>query len=248
LNPPKKAQYIVKQLEDPANSKVNYRSAYFVGEPGTGKTMMAKAIAYKMAQKGWTCKRLSSCELIGKYRHETGMRLENLLETAAASDKPTLIIIDDLNLLLEHTGSKYHDTAETAAILWDFLNRENNNEKLFFIGTMYRANKLPEYYKNRMMSNGIYFPLITNPKFINKLIRKTLTTQHTHLDKAVTDSFLNETLAKIGPCSARALTLMSENIFFMLEENDEKKSIPITKAHIERAIKEYMLVKKTMDS
>src|SRR5579871_5874826 len=79
---PKRAQAIVKHLQDPHYFPHNrdYRSAYFVGEPGSGKTTMARAIVYKMSKKGWNHKFIGSTELLGEYRNQTAIRLEKELE------------------------------------------------------------------------------------------------------------------------------------------------------------------------
>ena len=59
---PKEAQFIIKYLQNPTFFELtqDYRSATFVGEPGSGKTTMAKAIAYHMSLQGWEYKFLSS--------------------------------------------------------------------------------------------------------------------------------------------------------------------------------------------
>lgn len=154
---PKKAQNIVKQLENPARSRVNRRSIFFIGDTGTGKTMMSKAIAHKASQKGWNFKHISSSELMGSYRNETAIRLKSMLEKAAASNQPTLIILDDLDLFLQHTDSKYHDTAETSATLWHFLEREQYNQNLFFIGILPISTKMSNASRDRIIGNCVIF-------------------------------------------------------------------------------------------
>jgi hypothetical protein len=63
-NSPIEAQYITNHLQDPDffSDNQDYRSTIFVGEPGTGKTTMAKAIAYKMSQHGWEYKIMITME------------------------------------------------------------------------------------------------------------------------------------------------------------------------------------------
>ena len=125
----------------------NYRSIFFIGEPGTGKSIMAKAIAYKMMQEGWEYKFIPSTSLLGEYRNQTSMKLQKELQEIETSNKPTILVIDELNQLLENSNSKHHDTDTTSKALWIFLDKQKNNEKFFLIGTMNHISKLPKPVK-----------------------------------------------------------------------------------------------------
>lgn len=245
---PKEAQCIVNHLEDPTFFPGNkdYRAAYFVGEPGSGKTTMAKAIAYKMAQKGWHCKIISSTTLLGEYRNQTAIKLQKELQTAASSNKPTIIIIDELNKLLENSDSKHHDTDTAAAALWTFLDKQNNNENFFFIGTMNRITKLPKPFKDRILFDYITFKPITDSNTKKKTFRKYLAINHISLDPEVTDDFLSKELEKIGPCSARNLKKISQTISKIqrLDEPTRKDPLVIKKISIIKALSNYTQLKK----
>lgn len=246
---PEKAQDIVKYLQDPAYFPcgVNFRAAFFVGEPGSGKTITAKTIAYKMAQKGWEYKIIPSTSFLGEYRNQTAIRFQKELEIATSSNKPTIIVIDELHRLLENANSKHHDTDMTATVLWTFLDKQINNKNFFFIGTMNRANKLPKPFKDRILTGCVPFPLITDSKIKAKLFRKHLTSVDICLDKEITDAFLNQELEKIGPCSGRNLKHISLATLMMYKGNKEKRPLLIKKESIVRAINEYMRNKATME-
>ncbi len=197
---PLEAQLIVNHLQDTTYfpDDKDYRSAIFFGAPGSGKTMMAKAIAYKMAQKGWDCKFVSSTSLFGGHRDQTAMRVTQELESIVASKKPTIIIIDELHRLLENADSKHHDTDSTSTALWTFLDSQESNENFFLIGTMNRIDKLPQPFKSRIISDYIHFPLATDPKIKNMLVRIYLTTKNSVFHEEVNDDFLNKELEKIN--------------------------------------------------
>jgi len=239
---PKDAQNIVKHLQDPNYFKghKDYRSAYFVGEPGCGKTTMAKAIAYQMSKQGWTYKIISSTQLLRSDRNNTSIQLEKELEAAAASTKPILIIIDELNRLLENTDSKNHDTDSTTTTLWTFLDRESENEKIFLIGTMNRIDKLPKPFKNRMSSDYIEFSYITDPEIQQKTLRQYFLATELKLDPEVTDDFLKTELGKMRACSGRNLKKICWITYKIQRRKEDGPILPIKKSSIIEAINEFV--------
>jgi AAA+ superfamily predicted ATPase len=249
---PKEAQFIVNYLQNPTFFQLSqdYRSATFVGEPGTGKTTTAKAIAYEMSKQGWECKFLSSTSLLGEHRNQTSIRLQKELEAIEASKKPTILIIDELNRLLENSNSKHHDTDTIATALWTFLDKHRDDKNFFFIGTMNRANKLPKAYKSRILLDYIEFPLVSDPKFKNEFIRRELTTKNTTLDAEITNEFLDKELEKMGICSARDLKNISNRIHKttqMAKTTPVADKIVINKAAITNAMDRYMQAKIKLD-
>jgi AAA+ superfamily predicted ATPase len=249
---PEEAKFIIKYLQNPTlfTFTQDYRSATFVGEPGTGKTTMAKAIAYEMIKHGWECKFLSSTSLLGEYRNQTSIQLQKELEAIETSKKPTILIIDELNRLLENSNSKHHDTDTVATALWTFLDKHKNNKNFFFIGTMNRANKLPKAYKSRILLDYIEFPLVSNPKFKLHFIRRELTNENTQLDQEITDAFLDKELEKMEICSARDLKNLSNAIYkrtFMTETIPVHGKVIIKKATITHVINQYVQNKSKLD-
>lgn len=249
---PTEAQFIITYLQNPTSFQLpqDYRSVTFVGEPGTGKTTTAKAIGYEMNKQGWECKFLSSTSLLGEYRNQTSIQLQKELNAIEASKKPTILIIDELNRLLENSNSKHHDTDTIATTLWTFLDKHRDNKNFFFIGTMNRANKLPKAYKSRILVDYIEFPLVSNPKFKSEFIRRELTTKNTMLGAEITNEFLDKELEKMGICSPRDLRNISNRIHKISQMT---KTTPITnkmvinKAAITNAMDRYIEAKIKLD-
>lgn len=248
---PKEAQCIVNHLQDPTYFSLNedYRSAIFVGEPGSGKTTMARAIANKMTEHGWEYKIISSTSLLGEQRNHTAIRLKKELDEIEASKKKTILIIDELNLLMENTESKHHDTDATAKTLWMFLDKQSGNKNFFFIGTMNRINKLPKAYKNRVLPDYIEFPLMTESAVKTQFLRDYLTSPNTKLDEEVTNDFLNKEVKKMGDSSGRDLENISRVICRKSKMSETTPSSPlvIKQAAITYAIDEYMRKKRESD-
>ena len=245
---PIEAREIVDHLQDPTYfiGNKDYRSSFFVGEPGTGKTMMAKAIAYKMAkEKGWEYKFVSSTSFLGEYRNQTAIHLQKELETIEKSKKPTIIIIDELHRLLENTNSKHHDTDSNVTALWTFLDKQKDNENFFLIGTMNRIDKLPKALKSRIVSDFILFPALTDPTIKNNILRRNLITLQSDLDKDITDDFLNKELKKIDPCFGRDLKKISNEIHRINRRNNPMQSSMtiVKKTSIEQAINAHIMRK-----
>lgn len=243
---PKEAQWIVSHLQDlqclPGDEN---RTAIFFGGPGTGKTIMAKAIVYKMMQQGWKCTILSSTSLIGEYRNQTSIKLAKELEIASKSQRPVIIVIDELNRLLENAESKHHDTDTTATALWTFLDKQKGNKNFFLIGTMNRIHRLPQPYKNRILVDCIHFPNVDDSAIKNKLLRTILINKKLQLDEEVTDTFLNEELQRIGSCTGRDLDNISRALGKKIRINNPNKdsAFIVTKSSISQVINEYLAIK-----
>lgn len=250
IQSPEEAQHIVNHLQDPSYFPLNesYRSVVFVGEPGTGKTVTAKAIAHQMKKHNWQYRFLPSTSLLGEHRNQSARMLQKELEDISKSKKPTILIIDELNLLMENSESKNHDTDATAKALWMFLDTQKDNKNFFFIGTMNRINKLPKPYKNRILFDYIKFPLMTDPAIKSKLLRDYLTNPYTQLDKEVTDTFLTQEIEKIGDSSGRDLENILKAICRKSKMDQKTPSSPliIKQAAVTYIVDQY--VRKKIES
>lgn len=248
---PQKAQVIVNHLTDPNYFPHNkdYRSAYFVGEPGSGKTTMARAIAYKMSKKGWDYKFIGSTELVGGHRDQTARQLKEELQKVVASKRPTIVVIDELHRLLENTESKHHDTDTAATALWLFLDKQRNNQNFFLIGTMNRITKLPKPLKDRVLIDVVKFHPIDDVKIKNLLFRHSITSHNMSFDNAVTDEFLDTELAKLGTCFGRNLNKVSK-LLFQIQRMDNKEKVMssvVKKEIITKSIRLYIEMRNDMD-
>ncbi len=179
-------QDIVDHLKKPTDPE--WRAAFVVGPPGTGKTTASLAVPH-LAR--WYWKFASGPELAGKYRNESKERLSDLLTQVVARGKKTVMIVDELNRLLENSGSKSHDTDVTGSFLWTFLDEHKRNPNFFFIGTMNRDDKLADPIKHRFGGSTIYFPPIEDPVKLLNIFKKVMRRNtEIELDKKCDDVFI----------------------------------------------------------
>jgi len=239
---PTRAKNIVKRLTNP-NFSTNYScSSFFIGVPGSGKTSLAKAIAYKLQKKAqWENQFISSSEILGEHRNETAIQLNKILKTISASPKKQILIIDELNQLLEHSSSKNHDTDATSKTLWSFLDRQNKNRNFFFIGTMNSAENLPQPFKSRIAGQCIFFSCLTDKSLKNTIFRSKFSTQFAQLDNSIDDTYLTQQLDKLSTCTGRDLCNLATLAEDIYREYDQKSTIIIiNKQHLAEAINEYI--------
>jgi AAA+ superfamily predicted ATPase len=241
-NAPQEAREIVDHLKDPNFlSDETYRSAFFVGEPGTGKTTMARGIAYKMLPE-WRCIFRNGTDIVGEYRNQAVKNLNKLFADIDTQKQPTLLVIDELNQLLEHAESEHYDTDATSKALWGNIDKQgdNKNGNFFFIGIMNRDEKLPKPMKSRMLMRTILFKEITNSTVKIKLLKDKIVDDVTQLDTAVNDQYLKKLLQINSGISGRDIREIALKLRKLSRRENPQASVKvITRKHLEQAFDEY---------
>ncbi len=147
---PRFAQNLVRHLQNPNELGVPHmRAVLFVGEPGTGKTTMAYAIARKA---GWLPELIEPTTVRSGTRSETSLILRQKLDDVTEYADKTLIICDEIETLFSNPERESDDTRETATAFWqwfDGLARHPKQKEIFFIGTTNNIKALPRPFKSR---------------------------------------------------------------------------------------------------
>jgi AAA+ superfamily predicted ATPase len=246
-NAPQEAREIVNHLKDATYlSDGTYRSAFFIGDPGTGKTTVAKAIAYKMLPE-WRCVFRNSTDIIGEYRNQAAKKLNQLFTEIDTKKQPTLLVIDELNQLLEHAESENHDTDATSKALWGNIDRQSDakNNNFFFIGIMNHDEKLPKPMKSRILLRTIVFSHVTSSAIKVKLLKDKIVDEVTQLDKTVDDWYLQRILHSHSDISGRDFHEIALKLRKISRRENQNVSVKIiTKKHFEQAFEEYHKAKR----
>ena len=111
----------------------SYNRLILVGKPGTGKTTLARAIAWHL---GYPIHFVNASRLLGKYRNETAVKMRGMFNQFIDAKKPAIILIDELHKLFERHGNEHSDDAVNAAAFWLALDEiEQVAPHLIIIGT-----------------------------------------------------------------------------------------------------------------
>ncbi len=217
---PDEVKTIVAHLKDPNYlNKPVFRSAFFIGETGTGKSTLAMAIAYK---SGRELKPFSGTDFNGENRNNTALNLQGDLEaiaSIASTGNPVVVVIDEINRLLENAESVHHDTDTSSAALWTFLDRQRGNHNFFLIGTMNRVDKLPPPMKSRIMMRCIKLVPIADPKKKTQFFLLHLLSPICQLHEEVNETFLNEQWSQLPVAAGRYLEELALKVTIVCARN-----------------------------
>ncbi|XP_044749372.1 ATPase family protein 2 homolog isoform X2 [Coccinella septempunctata] len=145
-----------------------YRSVLLYGYPGTGKTMLANALA-----------RESGANLVSIKGPISNDRSEESIETIfqnALDNSPTVIVVDDLDTICPKTTKSSGSEKQSTKEFWKFFEKLQNDEnaKVFVIGTTSNIDNVdPSLRKVGRFQKRIEIP-VPNPMARKDILDKIL--------------------------------------------------------------------------
>jgi len=151
-NAPTEAHDIIELLRTPSLYDEEVRITVLFGDPGVGKSTLARAIAYKA---GWFVELMYGRQIRATHRGGTSINLQHKLDEVLSKKRKTVVVIDEINRLFEHYNSSKYDTGDTAEDFWTFLDEHQKNTNLYIIGTTNRIDKFPPQLQSRLRGSFI---------------------------------------------------------------------------------------------
>ena len=151
------------------------RGVLFFGPPGTGKTMIAKALATFAGSSGCTFFNISASSITSKWVGE-GEKLVRALFCLARVKSPSIVFIDEIDSLLTKRGDNDFEASRRVKteFLLQFEGVSSGSERVLILGSTNRPQDLDEAAKRRF-TRRIYIPLPdpeTRRSLIDILLKK----------------------------------------------------------------------------
>jgi len=226
----------------------SFHRMILVGEPGTGKTTLAYALA---AALKYETIYIPATSFLGAYRHETAVRIKGCFDQLIAEGPShKVVIIDELHKLFEHHADEKSDNSENAAAFWLMLDKlERTHPHIIVIGTANSVDKLPPEIKSRFHGKMITIPLPHKNQKLQAFKNILKNDDHILLDKSIDERFIQTISQKLQNCSLRDIQLLVDTAkMFKYSEGDTANGfhIVLEKRHFEQAFKQ--LNSETEDS
>ncbi len=215
------------QLFDPKSME---RGILFYGLPGTGKTMIAKAIATKVKATFFS---IDASQLLDKYKGGTVQRMKQLFEEASKCER-AIIFIDEIDSILMKQSDSTEQHAKQDLNQWlalmNGINANKKYDRLMFIGTTNDPNSIAPAAL-RPGRFGLHFRLdIPDLNTREALFRKGIEKDPLFADlmgfmdiKKAAKMTAGYTQADITALLGRLLNILKSKIIISVAERIEKK-------------------------
>jgi AAA+ superfamily predicted ATPase len=189
---------IINLLYPPKNKAALPKRLLLVGKPGTGKTTLAKAIAYKC---GYDYYVIEAPFLLNEYKNSGPQNLLREIYPLLHAGSPVVVILDELTELTDRYKKENDSDATVAAALWILLDSCAQFDNVFFIGTSNKEKRdLPLQLQSRFDEDivTIYMP--------HAAARKRILQHHLKQERhKIDDTFLRYLIKKTDGRSAREI-------------------------------------------
>lgn len=184
----------------------SYHRLILVGKPGTGKTTLARAIAWHL---GYPIHFVNASRLFGKYRNETAVKMRAMFNQFIDVKQPAIILIDELHKLFELHGNEHSDDSVNAASFWLALDEiEQVAPHLIVIGTANSVDSLPPEIKSRFQGKVVTIPLPSKKQRIDAFLQMLKHDKSVRVGKTVNRAYISSLLDTLQDQALRDIQLL----------------------------------------
>ncbi len=211
------------------------------GEPGTGKTLLAKAVAN---ESGVNFISVKGPSLISKYVGESERGIREVFKKAKQAS-PTILFFDEIDSLVPRRGSSSTDAHVTERVISQFLTEMDGIEELKGVVVLAATNRL-DLVDPALLRSGRFDLLLELPK-PDEATRLEIFKIHTKNKPLAGDvdlkSLAKETEDIVGSdiefiCRKASMFAIREFLGHRLKETDyADKDLKISREHFEGAVK-----------
>lgn len=181
---------IINLLYPPRNKAALPKRLLLVGKPGTGKTTLAKAIAYKC---GYDYYVIEAPFLLNEYKNSGPQNLLREIYPLLNAGRKVVVILDELTELTDRYKKENDSDATVGAALWILLDSCAQYDNVFFIGTSNKQKKdLPVQLQSRFDEDiiTIHLPHAAARK---RILQRHLKDERHKIDKRFLDYLVKKT-------------------------------------------------------
>lgn len=219
---------MINLLYPPKNRAAIPKRLLLVGQPGTGKTALAKAIAIKCNYQYYI---IEAPFLLNEYKNSGQQNLLREIYPLLESGDPIVVIIDEITELTDNYGKDNNSDSMVSSALWLLLDLCAQYPNVFFIGTSNKERKdLPAQLKSRFDEDIITIPL-PGVNARRAIIEHNLNGEQLDLD----DTYLHYLVSKTKGRSAREVEKIVLKAI-QYANSSSPKNYTITKKDFEKAL------------
>ena len=208
------------------------------GEPGTGKTLLAKAVAN---ESGVNFISVKGPSLMSKYVGESERGIREVFKKAKQAS-PTILFFDEIDSLVPKRGSSSTDAHVTERVISQFLTEMDGIEELKGVVVLAATNRL-DLIDPALLRSGRFDLLLELPE-PDEETREEIFKIHTKNKPLAKDvdfkSLARETEGKVGSdidFICRKASMLAIREFLSIEHRAQSRELKISKRHFEEALK-----------